>query len=417
MRRAPQARRTATSLAATLALAATIVALPLAAQAPAAPALVRPALPVGADTNDVAMYLLEGGRLLDRSPAKAAAYFHWAAALDPQSAEAPYGERVALLLADRARLLYYWRGDRKTRELPDMKRADSLQALALTRAPLFYRRYDRMLLNAYFDAAIKRSAQGSGMSGEDEAEWKFEFSKWLNSSDAPAYLRAWYAYSDGDFLKASKLYGEALKKSKAWEKGDLLAERARIFAHIGANDSAVATFRASMAADSARDGDRLVFAIQSRAQMEQVLGALFEADGDTAKARESYERALTQDLAYYPAHLALGTLAYERGDTAQAVHEMREAAQIATDDPSAHYLYGLVLATTGSVAEGVNELLKSIQLAPQWAEPHLLLARLHDATDMRDEAIPYWQGFLARAPQRHPAHAMAEQRLAKTASR
>ena len=402
-------------------LAATIVGTfaPVAAaraQGPAKPA-VHPALPRGADTNDVNMYLIEGGRLLDRAPQRAVAYFRWAAQLDPQSAEAPYGERVAILLSDRNRLLYYWRGDAKTRELPDIKRADSLQSLALTRAPLYFRRYDRMLLTAFFDAAIKRSAQGVGMSSEDESEWKYEFNKWINSVDAPPYLRAWLAYSDGDFPKAVKLYAEALKRAKNWEKGDLLADRARTFAHLGANDSAVATFRASMAADSAREGDRLVFAIRSRAQMEHILGALFEAEGDTAGAREAYQRALTEDLAYYPAHVALGTLAYERADTATATHELREAAQIANDDPSTHYIYGLALATTGSVAEGVNELLKSIQLAPQWAEPHLLLARLHDAAEMREEAIPHWQNFLARAPLLHPARAMAEQRLAATAAR
>ena len=397
--------------------ALTMTATALHAQAAATLPAARPQLPKGADSNDVSMYLLEGSRLLQRNPAKAASYFRWAAGLDPQNPEAPYGERVAILLADRNRLLYYWRGDAKTRELPDIKRADSLQTLALTRAPLFFRRYDRMLLSAYFEAAMQRTARGSGMSGEDESELKYEMAKWINSAEAPAYLRAWFAYSDGDFRRAVQLYGEALAKARAGERGELLAERARSFAHMGANDSAIATFRASMAADSASDAERLVFALRSRAQMEHVLGALFEAQGDTAGAHAAYERALTENLGYFPAHVALGAMAYERGDTAMARHELGEAVQIAGDDPSTRYTYGLVLATTGSVAEGVTELLKAIQLAPQWAEPHLLLARLHDAAEMREEAIPFWRGFLERAPDRHPAHAMAVQRLSATAAR
>lgn len=409
--RGPRPRRAALAIAAVLALVGTS----LGAQAPTS--LVRPSLPAGADTNDVNMYLLMGGKLLDRQPQKAVSYFRYAGALDPRIPEAPYGERIAILLSDRDRLVYYWRGDRKTHEQADIKRADSLQSLAVTRAPLYYRRYDGILLRAFFDAAMRRNARNAGLSGEDESEFRYEMTKYLNSSDAPAYLRAWFAYSDGDFPRASRLYAEALSRAKKGERGDLLAERARIFAHLGANDSAVATFRASMAADSARDEDRLVFALRSRAEMEHVLGALFEGMGDTASARQAYERALTEDLGYFPAHLALGTLAYERGDTATARHEVREAVQIAGDDPNVHYLYGLVLATTGSVAEGVDELLKAVRLAPLWPEPHFLLARLHDAADMREEAVPHWQNFLARTSLGHPGRQLAEQRVAATAAR
>jgi tetratricopeptide (TPR) repeat protein len=413
-RRAPRARR---ALLAPLALAAGLALAVPALGAQPQPVLIRPSLPAGADTNDVTMYLLVGGQMLERQPQKAVQYFRWAAALDPRVPDAPYGERIALLLSDRNRLMYYWRGDRKTHDSPDIKRADSLQSLALTRAPLFFRRYDGMLLRAYFDAAMKRTIQNAGLTGEDEAEMRYEMNKWLNSSDAPPYLRAWFAYSDGDFPKAARLYAEAIGRARKGERGDLLAERARVLAHLGANDSAVATFRASMAADSARDEDRLVFALRSKAQMEHVLGALFEAEGDTAGARQAYERALTEDLGYFPAHVALGTLAYERGDTAVATHELREAVQIAGDDANLHYVYGLVLSTTGNVAQGVTELLKAAQLAPQWAEPHFLLARLHDAADMREEAIPHWQNFLARASLRHPGRQLAEQRVAAKGAR
>ena len=421
----PSLRRAAAACGAAFATALLLASAPLGAQAqpPAQPRVAsqaplrRPSLPVGADTNDASMYLLVGGQLLDRQPQKAATYFRYAASLDPRIPDAPYGERVAILLSDRNRLLYYWRGDRKTHEQPDILRADSLQSLALTRAPLFYRRYDSMLLRAFFDAATRRTARSAGLSGEDESELKFEMAKWMSSPDAPAYLRAWLAYSDGDFRRAATLYDEALSRAKKGERGDLLAEQARVLAHLGENRAAVQAFRNSMAEDSARDDQRLVFALRSRAQMEHVLGALFEAEGDTAKARQAYERALTQDLAYFPAHVALGTLAYERGDTAMATHELREAAQLASDDANVLYTYGLVLATTGSVAEGVDALLKAAKVAPQWAEPHFLLARLHDAADLREEAIPHWQNVLARAPQRHAGRPMAEQRVAATASR
>jgi Tfp pilus assembly protein PilF len=164
--------------------------------------------------------------------------------------------------------------------------------------------------------------------------------------------------------------------------------------------------------------DRLVFALESRAQMEHVLGALLQSKGDTAGAREAYGRALTEDLTYYPAHVALGTLAYSVGDTATAMHELREAAQLAGGEPTVRYTLGLVLATSGHVAEGVEELFQAIKLAPHWAEPHFLLARLHEASEMNDEAVMHWKNFLARAPQTHGAWQHATDKVAQaTASK
>jgi tetratricopeptide (TPR) repeat protein len=410
-----------TPLVAAVALLAQSVApaMPLSAQdagPPTGPPTVRPALPAGADTNDALAYLGAAGQLLDRQPQKAIAYFRWAAALDPQSPDPLYGERVALLLGNRDRLVAYMQGDAKTRESPEMRRADSLQTLALMRAPLFYRRYDRLLLTAYMDAWVRRTARRSGMDSESESEMQHEVMFWLNSGNAPPYLRAWLAYSDGDFAKSVKLYGEAIGRARKHERGGLLAEKARAFAHMGRTDSAIANFRASMSAERARDEDRLVFALESRAQMEHVLGALLESAGDTAAAREAYARSVTEDLAYYPAHAALGAQAYERGDTATALHELREAVQIAGDEPGLRFTRGLALATTGHVGEGATELLKATQLAPHWAEPHLLLARLHDAAELREEAVMHWQNFAARAARAHPARSMADRRLAPVAA-
>lgn len=424
----PRARRLPRLAPRTLATALlALVAIPLAdvaaqekAAPPAAtrPAATRPPLGPGADTNDVYAYLNTAQALLHKQPNKAAPYFRWAAELDPTSPDPLYGERIALLLADRDRLIGYFRGDAKTRRHPDVARADSLQSLAIMRAPLFFRRYDRMLVTSYFEAGIRRAAVSGGMSGEDESEWQYEMSKWINSNEAPAYWRAWLAYSDGDFPRSARLYHEAIKRAKKGDRADLLAERARVFAHLGQNDSAVADFRASMDAEKAIEKDRLVFALKTRAQVEHVLGSLLQAQGDTAAAREAFGRALTEDLAYFPAHVALGTLAYAKGDTATAMHELREAVQLAGGEPWVRYTHGLVLATSGHVAEGVDELLQSIKLAPHWAEPHFLLARLHEAADMNEEAVTHWRNFLARAPAGHQARRYAEEKIAKaTASR
>jgi hypothetical protein len=63
---------------------------------------------------------------LDRDPEVAAAAFYWAARLDPTSADAYYGRRCALLLADKWRFQKYIEEDRRTLQSSEVKRIDSL---------------------------------------------------------------------------------------------------------------------------------------------------------------------------------------------------------------------------------------------------------------------------------------------------
>lgn len=394
-------------------LALSLLALPplaraAAAQAPAArPVPPRPALRAGADTNDALLYMAAGAQRLDRDPKYAEAAFHWAARLDPTLAEAREGERVAILLGDMNRLRRYFRGDRATHASPEIAYTDSLQRRALMQNPLYVRRYDRVLLESYLREMVQRD-------GANPSEAAHLVSTYL-ATEAPDWMRAWSALSSGRYQDAVALYKRALSRERR-PSPELYAERARAFVLLGALDSAIAGFTLAMNAEHRKDGEALVFAYESKAQYEHVIGMVHQMRGDTAKAREAFQRALVEDLAYFPAHRQLAELALVAGDTATALQSIDQATQIAGDDPALRYSYGYALVLANRVSDAVTHLYKATELAPEYPEPWFLLARIHDVGGMPDEAKEQYQRFLSLASQRNANRALAETRLAALAA-
>lgn len=380
-----------------------------AAQGAAAAAPKRPRLAAGADTNDALYYLMHGAAQLDRNPREAAAAFYWAARIDPTSSDALYGQRVAGLLADQATLVRYMDGDTRVRRDPAIRRLDSLQMRAELRNPLFFRRYDRDLLTTYLRRVTERYArQASG--SVDNTAIGHAIEVWL-THDAPEWMRAWALFGDGRLDDAQKVYAKAIGRARAADVPDLQAERARILAQLGRADSAVALFRLALGAQRKEDTDRLVFAYDSKAQLEYIVASLLEAKGDTAAAREGYGRALTEELTYWPAHRQLALLALAAGDTATAIRELRDAVQVAGEDAELRYLYGTALAVSGDAGEAVTQLAKATQLEPLYADPWFMLGRLHEAAGMPEDALGYYNSFLGVASQRHGARTEVEARV------
>ena len=406
--RLASARAVRAALVALPCLALPVAATTLAAQAPAErPVPPRPALRAGADTNDAMLYMAAGAQRLDRDPRYSAAAFHWAARIDPTLAEAREGERVAILLSDMNRLRRYFRGDRGTRASAEIVYTDSLQRRALMQNPLYVRRYDKVLLESYLREMVQRD-------GANSSEASFLVSTYL-ATEAPDWMRAWAALSGGRYQEAVNLYKRALGRDKR-PSPELYAERARAFVLLGALDSAIASFTLAMNAEHRKDGEALVFAYESKAQYEHVIGLVHQMRGDTAKAREAYQRALVEDLAYFPAHRQLAELALVAGDTAAALRSIEQATQIAGDDPALRYSHGLALVMANRVTDAISHLYKATQLAPEYAEPWFLLARIHDVAAMPEEARDQYQRFLALASQRDANRPVAESRLAALAA-
>lgn len=383
-----------------LSLLATLCAASLPAQS-GKKEVKRPELPVGADTNDATTYMRFGISHLDDDPRRASEAFYWASRLDPEMGEAFYARRVALLLADRGRLVSYLEHSRKTVRSPEVRSIDSLQIRALVLNPFLYRRFDRRLLTEYMFELGRRA-------GYDAAEMNAYMLE--SRSHMGPWMSGWFAYCDARFPDALKFYDQAMKADKDEAYG-AHAERGRIFYILGNYDSALTEMTAAVAGMRKKDDKDLVFEYDSKAVYEQGVGMIQEHLGNLDAARDAYARALEEDLSYYPAHVRLSQVALQKGDTAAAVNEMDLAVQLKGDEPGLHYDYGVLLISAFRDSLAEPQFRKAIELEPYYAAPYQYLARILDARGQPDKAIEQYEAFLARASQRDPMVAWTRERI------
>ena len=355
----------------------------------------RPRLAASADTNDVRAYLDFGIKMFEDDPDRAADAFYWAARLNPAEAEAYYGRRAALIVANRRWLGTYLYGSRRAREaIPEFRALDSLQLRALLLKPFLYRRFEYPMFQDYNHCAGKYAMNCAP------------------PTDPTA--RAWVSYADGHFDDALDEYAYAMKSER--EKAPYRVERARIFGMRAQTDSAIAEFNLALEEMRKSDAKSIVYVYDSKAAIEHSVGMLLEAQDRPAEAREAYGRALQEDIAFYPAHLHLGLLALTVKDTANAISELELATQLAGTEPYVRYTYGFTLASAGHRDEALAQLTKTIELDPYYALPYLALARVHEKRGDKTAALTAYHAFLNHASQRDPQRSDAEQRLLTLAS-
>ena len=363
----------------------------------------RPAL-AAADTNDARAYLLFGTQNITSCPNDAANAFYWAYQLDPTSAEALYGRYAAFLMSNPRRLVNYMNADRRTMRSPDMLAIDSLYFRALTMDPFLYRRFESPVVRAYLRQLVREDGDGAML---PEALIEREVNLFLR--DAGPWWQAREAYGEGRYPEALAYYNDALPRART--KSLVRAERGRLFAHVGNHESALVEFGHALTEMRREDERDLVFLYESKALMEHGIALLHERMGNRDAAREAYGRALTEDLAFYPAHVRLGLLALAAGDTATAVGELDLAAQAAGADPGVHYTYGAMLAQLGRLDEAAAQLARASELAPYYADPYFALGVVRDGQGDVDAAREAYQEFMDRAARSHRRRALAEQRL------
>lgn len=397
----PSKRFSVRTLALALTLAA-VSAVPAQAQRRAETPR-RPAL-ASADTNDARAYLQFATQNINSRPAEAANAFYWAYQLDPGSAEALYGRYVAVLISNPRRLVNYWNADRRTVRSPEVLAVDSLYFRALTMDPFLYRRFEAPMLRTYLRQLIREDGDGAML---PEALIEREVNAYM--FDAGPWWKAVEAYGAGRYQEALTYYDEALARARP--RSRVRAERGRLFAHVGNNESAMEEFGHALTEMRREDERDLVFLYESKALMEHGIALLHERMGNRDAAREAYGRALTEDLAFYPAHVRLGLLALAAGDTATAVGELDLAAQAAGADPSVHYTYGAMLAQLGRLDDAAAQLARASELAPYFADPYFAMGVVRDGQGNLDAAREAYQRFLDRAARGHRRRALAEQRL------
>lgn len=361
----------------------------------------RPQLEAGADTNDANAYYDYGLVEFDRDPEKASAAFYWAARLNPAWGEPIYARRAALLMMDPRLLRWTMEGDRRALTSDETRKLDSLQFRALMLSPFLYRRLDKRMFATYVRNLFKDG------SGSPPADIDFQIEQYLRN--APDAMRAWAAYSDGNFPIALSSYARALVSAK--DKASVRLDRGRIFAMQNQVDSANKEFKLAITEMQKRDQKDLVVFYNSKALAEYSTAVLLEGADSVAGAREAYGRALQEDLAYFPAHLRLGLLALGTKDTTTAMSELALASQLAPGEPYIRYINGYVLAASGHVAEAAAELQKSVELEPFYALPYLRLAQINEHLGKGAAAADAYAQFLAKSKASDPQRAVATEHL------
>lgn len=150
----------------------------------------------------------------------------------------------------------------------------------------------------------------------------------------------------------------------------------------------------------------------SKVLWEYALGWIDELQKHDSAAREAYQRALVEDLSFYPAHFRLATVALHERDTATAATELQRAIEIKEDDFSSRLLLGALQAAQRAYGPATEQLRRASEIEPWVAYPHFVLGNVRSQTADSSGAAAEYRRFLALAPQTDPNVRVARQRLA-----
>ncbi|HEV8399303.1 MAG TPA: hypothetical protein VGQ18_05615 [Gemmatimonadales bacterium] len=348
----------------------------------------RPHVDAAADSNDWEAHFDRGVELLrNRHQKSAEAAFLWASRLDPRRAEPLLARWAAAWARDGGRFAEHLNHDPRKPEPPEALRIDSLRDRALMRNPLAYQ---SLILLAY---------------NELPGSWRDN-----------QITRAWFAYSNLEFENALSAFG-ALVAQNPERYRDLRFLRATVYVAMTQVDSATAEITKLLEALRREDTATSSSVYQSKALLEYALGLLHTARRDFPSARAALERAVIEDLAFYPAHLALGRLADAQRDSRTALEEFGRAAEIAPTDPVTRYEYGAALAQARRGPEAAQELRAAVALEPCFADSYYWLGEALMQQADTASALEDFRTYAAHAARAAPLLGVARQRIARLGGR
>jgi tetratricopeptide (TPR) repeat protein len=147
------------------------------------------------------------------------------------------------------------------------------------------------------------------------------------------------------------------------------------------------------------DPDRGLHMYESYPFVEYSLGILFERIDQRDSARAAYERALVDDVRFFPAHRGLGLLRQASGDTAGAIGEYSQAVELAPSDALPSYELGLLWIAAGHPDSAVARLERASKAEPFYPAPHYPLGLLYERSGFLEEAAEHYTIYLRLAPQ------------------
>jgi tetratricopeptide (TPR) repeat protein len=224
-------------------------------------------------------------------------------------------------------------------------------------------------------------------------------------------IRGWIEYANQHYQLAIENWTVSLG-----DGGRYFGRRynlALVYTQIGRYDSAAIQMELLLGVMRQLDRKQLVYVYQSKALYEYALGLLYMAQGKFGDAREALSRSLQEDLAFFPAHAALGRIAVIRRDTATAVSEYATAVELAPNDGAMRYWYGGALLRALRHAEGAEQLRQAIRLEPYFADSYMALGSAYEVLADTAKAAAAYGDYLKRAPRKAADNiALAQARLA-----
>jgi len=349
--------------------------------------LPRPRLWADADTNSAKVYydlaepMVRNGFKLDT--AEMALY--WASRLDPSWSEPIYARSLIPLdaiLRDRSETWQQTRSSLAVTKLAlteqQVQSIDSLQRIAWDRNPFLY----------------------------TELEFRRSF---LIPRRDPFQLGYWL-FSARRFAEAESLFAVGLKQHP--EEFGARTYRARALFYLGRYDEVVTELAAARDTIRQREIEHHLPVLFSVEMYEFAIGIARVQQDDFPAARVAFERALTENLGFYWAHVRLAGAALALHDTAAAITELGEAVQIEGRDPVLRLYYGVVLQEAGEFEESASQLKEAIALDPRYAAPYFQLAVTYYRMGVKDTAIEQYRQFLVRSARDDPWRSAATSALA-----
>ena len=328
----------------------------------------RPRLAAQADTNDWEAYFDYAVSCLRTHPDRARLGFFWAQQLDPTRAEPLYGRWVAYWMGLPKWWEEYAREAKSVVNSPQVAQVDSLYTQALQRNPFVAQTLTMLLYDRL-----------PGQWGDD------------------ILTQAFLEYSAAKLTDAANDFAYVIRSNPRryhW----LRYYRALAFTGLERWDSAAVEVNQLLEELRLPDTTSITHTYQSRELLLYGLGLLKLAQGDRAGGKSSIERALVENLAFFPAHATLGQQAMEDRDTARAFREFTQALELSHGDPWMRYRYGQALAQAGRQREAAAQLDTVTQAEPFFAEPYLVLGSTREAMGEPDSAAIAYDAFLGLAP-------------------
>lgn len=148
-----------------------------------------------------------------------------------------------------------------------------------------------------------------------------------------------------------------------------------------------------------------VAAAQSLAIEEALFAKAFELHtaGNLAKAKDTYEKVLSQNKTNKYALYNLGQLAQAQAKNDEAIERYRQSLAVDAKFAAARYNLGLTYAAAGRVEEAIAEMRAAVDLSPGDARPLFELGKLLIVAGQADEGAAAMAQAFAIDPALKPA--------------